>query len=104
MRVRFLGLLALAIAAPVLAQAPANPLDVKAARATDPDTLGWMQGTPPPPDKRIMVADGTVMAIGGNSTNNLEAVEGTTVTELWDPATDPATPHRPAPGAAAPRR
>jgi len=35
-----------------------------------------------------VLADGTVMAIGGNATNNLEAVEGPTVTELWDPATE----------------
>ncbi len=35
-----------------------------------------------------VLADGTVMAIGGNHTNNLEAVEGPVVTELWDPATE----------------
>jgi CubicO group peptidase (beta-lactamase class C family) len=57
-----LALVLAGLAAPAAAQAPANPLDVKAARATDPVTMGWMQGTPPPPDKRIMVANGSVMA------------------------------------------
>ncbi len=43
----------LAAAAPVHAQqAPASPAD------TDPATLGWMQGSPPPPDKRIVFDNG----------------------------------------------
>lgn len=50
------------LAMPAVAQGPANSLDVKAARATDPIAMGWMKGTPPPPDRRIMVADGSVMA------------------------------------------
>lgn len=33
-------------------QAPANPAD------TDPVKLGWMQGSPPPPEKRITFTDG----------------------------------------------
>lgn len=41
--------LALGAAAPLGAQAPADPFDVKAARATDPRALGWMQGAPPTP-------------------------------------------------------
>ena len=35
------------------------PIDLAAARATDPSTLGWMVGSPPPPDKQIKFADGT---------------------------------------------
>jgi len=34
----------------------AQPLD---ARASDPVAMGWMVGTPPPPDKTIRFADGT---------------------------------------------
>lgn len=45
-------LAALLIAAPAHAQqAPASPAD------TDPAKLGWMQGSPPPSDKRISLAD-----------------------------------------------
>lgn len=35
------------------AQAPANPAD------SDPVKMGWMQGSPPPPDKRILFRDGS---------------------------------------------
>ena len=43
---------AVLIAAPVHAQqAPASPAD------TDPVKMGWMQGSPPPPDKRISIHD-----------------------------------------------
>jgi CubicO group peptidase (beta-lactamase class C family) len=35
------------------------PIDFAAARATDPNTLGWMVGSPPPPDKLIRFVDGT---------------------------------------------
>ena len=38
------------------AQAPAKPLD---AIASDPVTLGWMVGSPPPPDKLVQWANGT---------------------------------------------
>ncbi|MFQ3665039.1 MAG: serine hydrolase [Sphingomonadaceae bacterium] len=52
-------LLALLVAsAPVAAQAP-DLLDLAAARADDPVAMGWMQGTPPPPEKQITVAAGT---------------------------------------------
>lgn len=34
-------------------QAPASPAD------TDPDRMGWMQGSPPPPEKRIQFGDGS---------------------------------------------
>ena len=37
------------------AQTPARPLD---AAASDPVTMGWMVGSPPPPDKRIAADDG----------------------------------------------
>jgi CubicO group peptidase (beta-lactamase class C family) len=53
--IRFLipGLL---ITANLCAQDVAPPLD---ARASDPVTMGWMTGTPPPPDKMIRFADGS---------------------------------------------
>src|SRR5882757_4888506 len=35
------------------------PVDLSEARATDPTTLGWMVGTPPPTDKTIRFADGS---------------------------------------------
>jgi CubicO group peptidase (beta-lactamase class C family) len=35
------------------------PIDLAAARATDPNTLGWMVGAPPPADKLIRWEDGT---------------------------------------------
>lgn len=38
----------------VIAQAPALPT----AEQTDPVKLGWMMGSPPPPDKIIRFADG----------------------------------------------
>ena len=41
---------------PVLAQAPARYPD---ARQSDPNVLGWMQGSPPPPAKRIRFDDGS---------------------------------------------
>ena len=37
----------------------APPVDLAAARASDPNTLGWMVGSPPPPDKMIRFADGS---------------------------------------------
>ena len=42
----------------VFAQPPAPILD---ARASDPNAMGWMQGTPPPPDKIIRVEDGSFL-------------------------------------------
>lgn len=36
--------------------APPHPLD---AQASDPVALGWMQGSPPPPDKLVRFADGS---------------------------------------------
>ncbi len=47
-------LCAITLAAPLAAQqAPASAAD------TDPAKIGWMQGTPVPPDKRISFADGS---------------------------------------------
>ena len=42
-------------ASAILADTP----DLTAARATDPNTLGWMVGSPPPRDKLIRFDDGT---------------------------------------------
>ena len=36
-----------------------TPIDLTAARASDPVALGWMAGSPPPPDKQIRFDDGT---------------------------------------------
>lgn len=54
---RFAGLTVLAAAVQtVSAQAPAKVLD---AQASDPVTLGWMMGSPPPPDKLVQFANGS---------------------------------------------
>ncbi|HEX4846645.1 MAG TPA: serine hydrolase, partial [Novosphingobium sp.] len=54
-----LSLLALApLAAAQAQQAPQPPLS---AAESDPVKLGWMQGSPPPPDKRIAFADGSFL-------------------------------------------
>src|SRR6185295_18691052 len=37
----------------------AAPIDLAAAHASDPVTLGWMVGAPPPADKMIRFADGS---------------------------------------------
>lgn len=42
--------------APGLPQSASPPLD---AVASDPVTMGWMVGSPPPPDKIIRFADGS---------------------------------------------
>ncbi len=34
--------------------------DMPDARASDPSTLGWMQGSPPPPEKLVRFADGSM--------------------------------------------
>ena len=34
-------------------------IDLAAARASDPQALGWMVGSPPPPDKLIRYHDGS---------------------------------------------
>jgi CubicO group peptidase (beta-lactamase class C family) len=47
------GGLLLACASAQAQQAPASPAD------TDPVKMGWMQGSPPPPDKRILFRDGS---------------------------------------------
>jgi hypothetical protein len=36
-----------------------NPIDLAAARATDPKVLKWMEGIPPPADKQIRYDDGS---------------------------------------------
>jgi hypothetical protein len=46
----------------VLAAAPAigaSPQQFPDARATDPNTLGWMTGSPPPPEKLVRYDDGS---------------------------------------------
>lgn len=54
MRTAFLaGALMLACAPVQAQQAPASPAE------TDPTKLGWMQGSPPPPEKRIQFRDGS---------------------------------------------
>jgi CubicO group peptidase (beta-lactamase class C family) len=45
---------------PALAQAPAS--GYPDARASDPVTLGWMKGFPPPPDRVIRFSDGSNLA------------------------------------------
>jgi len=59
-RVTVASVLALACGALVAAQAPTalipSTLD---ARASDPVTMGWMIGSPPPPDKLVRFADGS---------------------------------------------
>lgn len=47
------GLLLLACASVQAQQSPASPAD------TDPKKMGWMQGSPPPPEKRIQFRDGS---------------------------------------------
>src|ERR671912_1790649 len=52
-----LAALSLSIHVPSAMQIPApHALD---ARASDPVTMGWMVGSPPPPDKMIRFADGS---------------------------------------------
>ena len=56
MRTIFTALLSAVMAlcaCPVLAQqAPASPAE------SDPAAMGWMEGSPPPPDKRVLFRDG----------------------------------------------
>jgi hypothetical protein len=47
------GGLLLACASAQAQQAPASPAD------TDPVKMGWMQGRPPPPEKRVLFRDGS---------------------------------------------
>ena len=47
------GLLLLACTSVQAQQPPASPAE------TDPVTMGWMQGSPPPPEKRIQFRDGS---------------------------------------------
>ena len=54
MRSSFISMFALLVAGAALAQTPAPPLD---AAASDPKTLGLMQGFPPPPKKTIRFGD-----------------------------------------------
>lgn len=54
MRTAYLaGALLLTCASAQAQQAPASPAD------TDPAKLGWMQGSPPPPEKRVLLRDGS---------------------------------------------
>jgi hypothetical protein len=53
---RFVSIVLLLAASAALAQTPAPPLD---AAASDPRTLGIMQGFPPPADKTVRIADGS---------------------------------------------
>ena len=52
---RTIGLLTLSACASAWAQAPALP----SAEQTDPTRMGWMVGSPPPPEKLIRFADGS---------------------------------------------
>ena len=54
MRSSFISMFALLVAGAALAQTPAPPLD---AAASDPKTLGLMQGFPPPPKKTNRFGD-----------------------------------------------
>lgn len=54
-----LALALLGLAGPSRAAAEDSQTAVPAAEATDPRALGWMQGFPPPPDKRLSAADGS---------------------------------------------
>lgn len=58
-----LGATALAAVLAVSLLSSAQPVlaatDISAAKASDPVTLGWMVGTPPPPEKTIRFADGS---------------------------------------------
>ncbi|MDP5290887.1 serine hydrolase [Oceanimonas sp. CHS3-5] len=50
------GLLCTLLALPAFSQPAAAPLSAK---DSDPNTLGWMQGFPPPAEKRLRAADGS---------------------------------------------
>ena len=49
--------MALALALVALAPAPARAADIPDAAQSDPVSMGWMQGSPPPADKTIRVGD-----------------------------------------------
>ena len=38
-----------------------DDIDYPDGRASDPETLGWMQGSPPPPQRRVCFADGQLL-------------------------------------------
>jgi hypothetical protein len=50
---------AVALALTALPQASTFAAEIPDAAQSDPVALGWMQGSPPPPDKTIRVADGS---------------------------------------------
>jgi CubicO group peptidase (beta-lactamase class C family)/outer membrane protein assembly factor BamB len=54
-----LASLACALLATLPAAGAEAPLDLSRQRASDPIALGWMVGTPPPPDKMIRFDDGS---------------------------------------------
>ena len=47
------------LALSLMAQAQTQPLALPDAAASDPKTLGWMQGFPPAPDKTIRFDNGS---------------------------------------------
>ena len=53
------SLLGLTVSAGIAAQAQNAPAALPTAEQTDPATLGWMVGSPPPPDKTIRREDGS---------------------------------------------
>ena len=56
-------LLLASTAVQAIATAPAiEATALLSAKDSDPNTLGWMQGFPPPPDKRLKVSDGSFFA------------------------------------------
>ena len=54
-----LALVMLGMSGPSRAADTAPPNAAPDAEASDPRALGWMQGFPPPPDKRLSAADGS---------------------------------------------
>ena len=54
-----LALVLLGMSGPSRAADTAPPNAAPDAEASDPRALGWMQGFPPPPDKRLSAADGS---------------------------------------------
>jgi CubicO group peptidase (beta-lactamase class C family) len=89
MRVTVVACLVLVSGALFTAQAPAPPL--LDARASDPVALGWMVGSPPPPDKIIRFDDGSWLQFP-QLRWSLSNVRQLMPTRVVDRGTGPATP------------